>query len=194
MQCSAKTSMRSATTKVTRQAAAVAQPIRRSRVVKVSAVKAEQAAAAAAAAVMLAASPVIASELPTAAVLNPTAEVAVSGKIDVDSIGSKINKFFDKAYLDPTSKINEDPFAADRKQGKTVADTKKSMPIPTEQEAVAPEAFPNPAGNIYPEPPVLSSAAGDEQYGPNAGQFKGLTEGDRQGLIDAKSPAQASKN
>lgn len=68
------------------------------------------------------------------------------------------------------------------------------MPIPTEQEAVAPEAFPNPAANIAPEPPVLSGALGDEQYGPNANQFKGLQESDRQRLIDEKSPAQASRN
>jgi hypothetical protein len=34
---------------------------------------------------------------------------------------------------------------ADRAQSKTVADTKRPIPIPTEQEAVAPEAFPNPS-------------------------------------------------
>ena len=34
---------------------------------------------------------------------------------------------------------------ADRAQSKTVADTKRPIAIPTEQEAVAPEAFPNPS-------------------------------------------------
>lgn len=57
-----------------------------------------------------AASPVMASELPTAAVVNPTAEVAISSKTDVEGVGAKINKFFNKVYVDPTSKINEDPF------------------------------------------------------------------------------------
>lgn len=75
-----------------------------------------------------------------------------------------------------------------------MADTKRPIDIPTEQETVAPEAFPNPAANIAPEPPVLSGALGDEQYGPNANQFKGLKESDRQGLIDKKSPAQSSRS
>lgn len=192
MQCSAKTSMRAATTKVTGQVVAVKTPVaqtvsRRSRVVKASAVNNEQGAAvaaAAAAAVLLAASPVIASELPTA-VLNPTAEVA-------ESLGAKFNRWFDKVYVDPTTKINEDPFAADKKQSKTVGDTKKNIPIPTEQEAVAPESFPNPASGVTSEPSVLSQAASDERYGPNAGQFKGLTQGDRQGLIDKSSPSTSS--
>jgi hypothetical protein len=34
---------------------------------------------------------------------------------------------------------------ADRAQEKTIADTKRPIAIPTEQEAVAPEAFPNPS-------------------------------------------------
>jgi hypothetical protein len=34
---------------------------------------------------------------------------------------------------------------ADRAQATTIADTKRPMPIITEQEAVAPEAFPNPS-------------------------------------------------
>jgi hypothetical protein len=34
---------------------------------------------------------------------------------------------------------------ADRAQERTIADTKRPIPIPTEQEAVAPEAFPNPS-------------------------------------------------
>lgn len=86
------------------------------------------------------------------------------------------------------------PTGADRKQAKTVGDTKNSIPIPTEQETVAPEAFPNPAAGIAPEPPVLSGALGDEQYGPNANQFKGLGESDRQKLIDEKSPAESSRS
>lgn len=52
----------------------------------------------------------MASELPTAAVVNPTAEVAVSSKTDVEGLGAKLNRFFDKVYVDPTTKINEDPF------------------------------------------------------------------------------------
>jgi hypothetical protein len=165
-------------------------------VVRASATTSEYAATAAAtaAAVLLAASPVMASELPTAAVVNPTAEVAVSSKTDVEGLGAKLNRFFDKVYVDPTTKINEDPFGADRKQAKTVGDTKNSIPIPTEQETVAPEAFPNPAAGIAPEPPVLSGALGDEQYGPNANQFKGLGESDRQKLIDEKSPAESSRS
>jgi hypothetical protein len=79
---------------------------------------------------------------------------------------------------------------ADRAQAKTVANTKRPIPIITEQEAVAPEAFPNPAENISPKPPVLAQAEGDEGQGPNAGQFKGLKKSDRQGLINKKSPAQ----
>jgi hypothetical protein len=34
---------------------------------------------------------------------------------------------------------------ADRAQEKTIADTKRPIAIPTEQEAVAPEAYPNPS-------------------------------------------------
>jgi hypothetical protein len=83
---------------------------------------------------------------------------------------------------------------ADRKEGKTVASTKRPMPIITEQEAVAPEAFPNPAAGISPKPAVLAAAEGDEQRGASRGQFEGITAADRQRLIDEKSPAQASKN
>lgn len=81
---------------------------------------------------------------------------------------------------------------ADRAQATTIADTKRPIPIPTEQEAVAPEAFPNPSAARSPTPPVLAQAAGDEQRGPNANQFEGLTKDDRQRLIDAASPAQSS--
>jgi hypothetical protein len=79
---------------------------------------------------------------------------------------------------------------ADRFQATSVADTKRPIPIITEQEAVAPEAFPNPAENISPKPPVLAQAEGDEQLGCNANQFEGIDASCRQGLIDAKSPAQ----
>lgn len=34
---------------------------------------------------------------------------------------------------------------ADRAQERTIADTKRPIAIPTEQEAVAPEAYPNPS-------------------------------------------------
>lgn len=81
---------------------------------------------------------------------------------------------------------------ADRAQERTIADTKNPIAIPTEQEAVAPEAYPNPASNISPTPPVLASAAGDEQRGPNANQFEGLKASDRQRLIDQASPAESS--
>jgi hypothetical protein len=68
------------------------------------------------------------------------------------------------------------------------------MEIITEQEAVAPEAFPNPASGISEKPAVLAAAEGDEQRGANRGQFEGITAADRQRLIDEKSPAQASRN
>jgi hypothetical protein len=68
------------------------------------------------------------------------------------------------------------------------------MEIITEQEAVAPEAFPNPATRVGSEKPaVLAAAEGDEQYGANRGQFEGLTAADRQRLIDEKSPAQFTR-
>lgn len=94
----------------------------------------------------------------------------------------------------PFPKVNEDPFGADRAQERTVGDTKKPIPIITEQEAVAPEAFPNPSEAYSPRPPVLAAAEGDEHQGENAGQFQGLDASGRQELIDKKSPAQSSSN
>ncbi|WIA11411.1 hypothetical protein OEZ85_011528 [Tetradesmus obliquus] len=136
--------------------------------------------AATAAAILLVSSPVSAAELSP----NPLA---------VTAEGNIFSKLWNK--VPKASPVTEDPYGADAKAGKTLASTKKAMPIITEQEAVAPEAFPNPAASRIPgaKPAVLAAAEGDEQRGPNRGQFEGLNEGDRQRLIDEKSPAQASR-
>lgn len=47
--------------------------------------------------------------------------------------------------LPPSLPPSLSPAGADRAQATTIADTKRPMPIITEQEAVAPEAFPNPS-------------------------------------------------
>ncbi|KAF6261615.1 hypothetical protein COO60DRAFT_1699691 [Scenedesmus sp. NREL 46B-D3] len=134
--------------------------------------------AAAAAALLLVSSPVSAAEMPA----NPLAMTA-DGNI-FSRLWNKVPK---------ASKVQEDPYGADSKAGKTAASTKRPMEIITEQEAVAPEAFPNPASGISSKPAVLAGAEGDEQYGSNKGQFEGLNAGDRQRLIDEKSPAEASR-
>eukprot|EP00775_Hariotina_reticulata_P005569 gene5569-5806_t len=167
----------------------------RSRAVKVMAVQKSQnfvgMAAAAASALLLAATPVQAEELrvctsASRGVANPAALVAESSQQGL------LQRLLNVGKSKIPSVVKEDPFGADRAQSKTVANTKHPIPIITEQEAVAPEAFPNPAENISPKPPVLAAAEGDEAQGRNAGQFKGLTKSGRQGLINKKSPAKVS--
>lgn len=68
-----------------------------------------------------------------------------------------------------------------------MGDTKKPIPIITEQEAVAPEAYPNPS-NATGKPAVLQAAEGDENKGKFAQQFGDLKASDRQSLINAKTP------
>ena len=73
---------------------------------------------------------------------------------------------------------------------RSAALVQEPMPIITEQEAVVTEAFPNPSAAMTGvKPPVLAGAEGDESGGSSAGKYEGVTENDRQALIDAKSPA-----
>lgn len=148
-------------------------------------------AAAGAALLLATSSPAFAAQ-PAVAPMDPVATIASE-----TAAGSGDKGFFTK-LLDsiPSAfpKVNEDPFGADRAQEKTIADTKRPIAIPTEQEAVAPEAYPNPSELRSPVPPVLAAAAGDENLGPNAGQFSDLDASGRQALIDKKSPAGSSNN
>jgi len=73
-----------------------------------------------------------------------------------------------------------DPAGADRAQEKTIADTKQPIPIPTEQEAVAPEAFPNPSevSTAWCTVTLLSVGATGSAQQPNASaRFEGQLEG-----------------
>lgn len=149
--------------------------------------------AAAGAALLLASSSPAFAAPPAVTPMDPVATIAGQP----DGSGKSKKGFFTK-LLDsiPSAypKVNEDPFGADRAQERTIADTKRPIAIPTEQEAVAPEAYPNPSELRSPVPPVLAAAAGDENLGPNAGQFSDLDASGRQALIDKKSPAETSRN
>ncbi|KAF8070853.1 hypothetical protein HT031_000934 [Scenedesmus sp. PABB004] len=163
-----------------RAARAAAPPPRRAAVVARAQLAAG--AAGAAAALLLAASPLAA---PPPARAAPT-EACVLAEGGGDSLLDRI-----KAAL--PKRVEEDPFAAERKQARTVGDTQRPIEIITEQEAVVTEAFPNPSEALSPKPPVLAAAEGDEQRGGNAGQFEGVDASSRQALIDAKSPEQAAR-